>query len=150
MNDFLHGARRRAAASLAVTAALLVPLAVFGGPALAHSASAVHQYGHSSSSQYQYKVTICHHTGSKKHPWHQITISNKAVSAHLRHGDVLPPCPTTPFVKVKDHGNSSNHGNAGATTATTGGTKSHGDNGNHGEGDNGNHGNGNNGHHGKP
>jgi hypothetical protein len=39
------------------------------------------------------KVTICHHTGSKKHPFHTITVSANAVPAHLRHGDTLGPCP---------------------------------------------------------
>ena len=65
----------RALAAAAVTGALLVPMAVFGGPALARSgaaASSQYQYG-SGSSQYQYRVTICHLTGSKKHPGHTIT-----------------------------------------------------------------------------
>ena len=39
------------------------------------------------------KVTICHHTHSKKHPFHTITVSANAVPAHLRHGDTLGPCP---------------------------------------------------------
>ena len=56
-------------AGVAVTSALLVPLSIFGGPAFAGSGSAAGQYG-SGSSQYQYKVTICHLTGSKKHPAH--------------------------------------------------------------------------------
>ncbi|HYZ93905.1 MAG TPA: hypothetical protein VFA34_16150 [Actinomycetota bacterium] len=42
---------------------------------------------------YAGKVTICHHTGSKKHPFHTITVSANAVPAHLRHGDTLGPCP---------------------------------------------------------
>lgn len=35
----------------------------------------------------QGKTTICHHSA---HKYHQITISNSALPAHLRHGDVLP------------------------------------------------------------
>jgi hypothetical protein len=82
----------RAMAAAAVSGALLVPLAVFGAPALARSgAAASSQYG-PGSSQYQYRVTICHLTGSKKHPAHTITVSSRAVPAHLRHGDHLGAC----------------------------------------------------------
>jgi hypothetical protein len=89
-------------AGVAVTAALLVPLSVFGGPAFAGSGSAAGQYG-SGSSQYQYKVTICHLTGSKKHPARTITVSSKAVAAHLRHGDHLGRCTGTEKPKPKKH-----------------------------------------------
>jgi len=71
--------------------------------------------GNSSVAQYQYpagasptggvtgqgqgKTTICHHTGSSKHPWHTITVANPALPAHLRHGDTIGSCgvksPTT-------------------------------------------------------
>src|SRR4051794_4847374 len=33
----------------------------------------------------QPKVTICHRTGSKSHPWVQITVAQPAVKAHSRH-----------------------------------------------------------------
>lgn len=111
-----------------VSAALLVPLAVYGAPALAKSAA--HQYGPvcgqygSSGGQYgssdgeygsacgQYRVHICHRTHSKKHPWRIITVSNRAVKAHLRHGDTLPPCPLLPAAKNgKGHGHG--HGKPG-------------------------------------
>jgi hypothetical protein len=84
----------RTMAAAAVTGALLVPLAVFGAPALARSgaaASSQYEYG-SGASQYQYRVLICHVTGSKKHPAHTITVSSNAVRAHLRHGDHLGVC----------------------------------------------------------
>ena len=105
----------RTAALALVTLAVLVPLGVFGAPALARTASAVSQYGHSASSQYQYKVAICHHTHSKKHPWHVIVVSNKAVAKHmLRHGDTLAPCPTTaPSAPTHGHGNGNGNGNSG-------------------------------------
>ena len=126
--------------AVAVTGLLLVPLGVFGGPALARTASAVGEYGHSGASQYQYKVTICHHTGSTKHPWHLITISNKAVAAHLRHHDQLPPCPTT-STTTKQHGKPAS---AGSQNQSASNSQSH-------ENSAGDHGNGkNNGHHGKP
>jgi hypothetical protein len=44
------------------------------------------------------KTLICHRTHSKKKPWHLIWVSNHAVNAHLRHGDVLPTngqCPSS-------------------------------------------------------
>jgi hypothetical protein len=43
-------------------------------------------------SQYGKKVTICHHTHSKKHPFVTISISQNALPAHLRHGDTVGPC----------------------------------------------------------
>src|SRR5207237_3243155 len=44
------------------------------------------------------KTLICHRTHSKKKPYHLIRVSNKAVPAHLRHGDVYPTdgqCPSS-------------------------------------------------------
>ena len=47
-----------------------------------------------SSQQYQYdkKVTICHHTGSRTNPTVTITVSRNALPAHFEHGDTLGPC----------------------------------------------------------
>ncbi len=101
----------RTAALVLVTAAVIVPLGVFGAPALARTASAVSQYGHSGSSQYQYKVAICHRTHSKKHPYHVIVVSNKAAAKHmLRHGDTLAPCPTTAPAAPTQNGNGNSEG----------------------------------------
>lgn len=36
------------------------------------------------------KVTVCHPTGSKSHPYVKITVSKSAVKPGTRHGDVLP------------------------------------------------------------
>src|SRR5438309_962825 len=99
MRRLMDGTKRRLVAGLAVTAALLVPLAVLGGPALARSAASAseYEYDHSGSAQYQYKVQVCHQTHSKKHHWVRINISSAAVHAHLRHGDFIvsltSPCP---------------------------------------------------------
>jgi hypothetical protein len=38
------------------------------------------------------KVTICHKTGSRRHPRVTIRVSERAVRAHLRHGDRLGRC----------------------------------------------------------
>jgi hypothetical protein len=108
-------------AGVAVTAALLVPLSIFGGSALAGGSSA-------SASQYQYRVTICHLTGSKKHPARTITVSSASVAAHVRHGDHVGPCTAAdnkpkpkkhttttavttaaPTTSSSDHGNSQGH-----------------------------------------
>jgi len=42
------------------------------------------------------KISICHRTHSKKHPSHTISVSVHAWPAHLRHGDTLGACVTTP------------------------------------------------------
>ncbi len=135
--------RGRILGGIAVTAALLVPLAVFGAPALAKTAAAAsgHEYGPScgqygssggqygsaggqygsSGSQYgssscrQYRVTICHRTHSRKHPWVMITVNVHALNAHLRHGDTMPPCSAGPDTGTKKHhGHGHESGQAGA------------------------------------
>ena len=45
------------------------------------------------------KVSVCHRTGSKKHPFVTIKIAQSAVKAHLRHGDAFGSC-TTKTVKA--------------------------------------------------
>jgi hypothetical protein len=114
---------RRYMAAAILTVALIVPLAFYGGTGFAKSSSAA---------QYQYKVTICHHTGSKHHPMVTITVSNRAVLAHLaRHHDTLGACPPPPAASTTmtttaqtttsgtgpgnsgDHGNGKSNGNGG-------------------------------------
>jgi hypothetical protein len=121
------------------SAALLVPLAVYGAPAIAKSASSAshqyrsscHQYGSSggeygssggqygsSGGQYgsscrQYRVQICHRRHSRKHPWRLITVSSRAAKAHLRHGDTFPPCSFRPFAKKHGKGHEHVHGEQG-------------------------------------
>jgi ABC-type sugar transport system substrate-binding protein len=65
----------------------LTSLALLAGAGLAST-------GSSSSAAYQYgkKVTICHHTHSKKHPFVTITVAKAALKAHLKHGDTIGPC----------------------------------------------------------
>jgi hypothetical protein len=106
----------RTAALVLVTAAVIVPLGVFGAPALARTASSAD----SSSAQYQYKVAICHHTHSTKHPWHVINVAAAAVKAHLNHGDTLAPCPTT-APTAPTHGHGHGNGNAGTNGSNTNG-----------------------------
>ena len=42
-----------------------------------------------------HKVTICHHTGSKKHAFHPISVDEHALRAHTAHGDTVGSCPAT-------------------------------------------------------
>jgi len=82
-----------------VSVGLLVPLAALGASTSGQSASAA-----------QYKITICHHTHSKKHPTVTIRISNKAWKAHQRHGDTMGACPAPTNAK---HNNGQGHGDKG-------------------------------------
>lgn len=75
---------------LGLVAGVVTAFAVGGlGPV----ASAVSPSGESAAAkQYADKVTICHHTGSKKNPFRTITVSRNALKAHLKHGDTIGPC----------------------------------------------------------
>ena len=42
-----------------------------------------------SPAQAQYKVTVCHRTGSARNRWVPISVSSRALPAHLRHGDFV-------------------------------------------------------------
>jgi hypothetical protein len=75
------GRRLRLLVAALVSVGLLVPLAALGAGTSGQTASAA-----------QYKITICHHTHSKKHPMVTIRISNKAWPAHQRHGDTMGAC----------------------------------------------------------
>jgi hypothetical protein len=82
-----------------VTGAALASAALAGIRAL--------DLGPSAASQYPNKVTVCHRTHSKKHPWVKIRISPHALKAHLRHADFVVdeahPCPPTPAAGAKNH-----------------------------------------------
>ncbi len=80
------------------------------------------------------RVAMCHHTGSKKHPFHTISVDQHAVAAHLRHHDTLGACApastaaatakptvTTPQ-PAGDHGApSGDHGKSGDDHGSSGG-----------------------------
>ncbi len=54
------------------------------------------------------KVTLCHRTKSKKKPFVKVRVSERAVAAHLRHGDVMPnangDCPSNGSTNAKKKG----------------------------------------------
>jgi hypothetical protein len=84
------------------------------------------------------KVTVCHRTGSTKHPFHTITVAVPAVRAHLKHGDVLGPCTVATVAAMKKHGKGA--AKHTATTTTTSSTAqntstAHGNSGTHGNGE---------------
>jgi hypothetical protein len=93
-----------------VTGAALASAALAGFGAL--------NLGPAAASQYPKKVTVCHRTHSKKHPWVQIRISTHALKAHLRHGDFVvdanhpcpPPTAASAKNKNKHHGKHSGKG----------------------------------------
>jgi hypothetical protein len=93
-----------------VTGAALASAALAGMRAL--------DLGPAAASQYPKKVTVCHRTHSKKHPWVKIRISRDALKAHLRHGDFMVddthPCPpvTAASAKKKHHDTGKHHKNA--------------------------------------
>ena len=101
----------------------------------------------------QRKVTLCHRTHSRKHPFVTITVASAAVPAHLRHGDTLGAC-TTGGAKVHGRPGSTQPASGSTTDASGTGTGQTAGNGNgngkaggeHGNG--GSHGNGKG--HGKP
>jgi hypothetical protein len=78
-----------------VAAALLAGVVVLALGGLAYAATS----GHASAAQYQYKITICHHTKGKGGTHHvTISVSVRAWPAHQRHGDTMGPCSSQPNV----------------------------------------------------
>jgi hypothetical protein len=71
------------------------------------------------------KITICHKTGSAKHPYVEITISsNAAKNGHAKHqGDIIPApkngCPSTATEKVKDNDATENETDEDQDTGAT-------------------------------
>ena len=114
--------RYRLAGVAVISAALFVPLTVYGGTRFANSSSAA---------EYQYKITICHHTHSKKHPTVTIRVSSSAWAAHQRHHDTLGACPPPVSPAAVSHGSSSTgnsnaHGNSHSNGGGNGNAKGHG------------------------
>src|SRR5919201_1177015 len=68
------------------------------------------------------KTLICHRTHSKKKPFHLIWVSNHAVAAHLRHGDVLPTdgqCPSSVTTSTTTSSTTTTQSTTTESTTTT-------------------------------
>src|SRR5262245_4965437 len=99
--------RAKVAAALVVSAAVFVPLAFLSSTGVANTSAA----------QYQYRVTICHHTHSASNPMVTITISSAAWKAHQKHRDTLgscPPRPTTTASNSSPGQSGESHGKSGS------------------------------------
>jgi uncharacterized membrane protein YgcG len=138
----------RIASAGTAAAALLAAFAAVAGAGLQSTSSSASEYQYGPGShQYGQKVTLCHHTHSKKHPWVTITVGAPAVKAHLKHGDTPGACPAVvPAANTKKH-----HGHKGSDNSSTqntqGNSGSHGKSGDHGNsGGNGSSGGNGNGH----
>jgi hypothetical protein len=133
---------RRLATPVAVIA--LLAAGVFAAVSIASGGGLAHGITTGLTTTTGGKVAICHRTGSKKKPFHTITVAVSAVRAHLKHGDVLGPCTVATVAAMKKHGKGAVK-HTTTTTTTTGTTAqntptAHGNSGAHGNG--GEHGNG--------
>lgn len=122
----------RLASAGAAAAALLAAFAAVAGAGLSSTSSSASEYeygpgGHQYGTQ---KVTLCHHTHSKKHPTVTITVGAPAVKAHLRHGDTMGACPlVAPAANTQKHHGKGNSGDSSSTSGTQGNSGTHGNNG---------------------
>ena len=128
---------KRPAFAAAVTAATLVPLAVFGGVAFAKGGPSASEYQYGPSGGQYGKITICHHTHSKKNKQVTIRISPNAWPAHQKHGDTQGACDQSHSTKPgnTNPGNNGTHGNSGSSQSagTNGNSGNHRNSGNHGK-----------------
>src|SRR5436190_13925837 len=131
--------RRRPALGLRVAFAgsfaslIVVAFAAFGG--IGYAASAANSIAQTAqkvvtpkpkatsaaADQYVGKVTICHHTHSRKNPFVTITISQSALKAYLAHGDTIGPCSggVLGATATRSSGRSSGGGVLGATATSS-------------------------------
>jgi hypothetical protein len=82
--------RFRRGAAVGVVAGIAAAVATAGIASV--GAAGLPTGGSAVTKPYPEKVTICHRTGSKKHPFVTIRVSQNALKGHLKHGDSLGPC----------------------------------------------------------
>jgi hypothetical protein len=116
MNRFWRSGRVRFAAAGAVALAVAA-LASVGGVGYAARLVGVSNISPVAAQYPPSKVTICHHTHSQKNPFVTITVSERALPAHLGHGDTVGPCPQNSLTPeqgeklVQQHGKAQHHSN---------------------------------------
>jgi hypothetical protein len=116
MNRFWKSGRVRFAAAGAVALAVAA-LASVGGVGYAARLVGVSNISPAAAQYPPSKVTICHHTHSQKNPFVTITISERALPAHLGHSDTVGPCPPQSVAPeqgekpAKQHGKAQHHSN---------------------------------------
>jgi hypothetical protein len=138
------GRSARFALAGALAVGVLVAFAAVAGVGVTQNAAGAGQYQYGKQ-----KVTICHRTHSKKHPFVTITVGAPAVKAHLKHGDHLGACTGAELAKGKHNNgkhkgqNKPNHPSHPSHPSKPSGasTPSNGNNGN-GNGNNGSNGKG--------
>jgi hypothetical protein len=113
-NRFWKSGRVRFAAAGAAALAVAA-LASVGGVGYAASLVGVSNTSPVAAQYPPSKVTICHHTHSQKNPFATITVSERALPAHLGHGDTIGPCPQQSLTPeqgekpAKQHGKAQHH-----------------------------------------
>jgi hypothetical protein len=117
----MQGTTSRLTTVLAVVTALVAAMTIAGSTALAKGKPTPSVSTETTTeltvtvSQGTEKVQVCHHTHSKKKPFHTITVSASSVPAHVNHGDTVGPCQveapesvTSTTATAPTHGNSAN------------------------------------------
>jgi hypothetical protein len=123
MNRFWKSGRVRFAAAGAVALAVAA-LASMGG--VGYAARLVGGSNISAAAAAQYppsKVTICHHTHSQKNPFVTIIVSERALPAHLGHGDTVGTCPQQSLTPEQGEEPAKQHGKAHHSNGQQKGTK---------------------------
>jgi hypothetical protein len=82
--------RFRRGAAVGVVAGIAAAVATAGIASV--GAAGLPTGGSAVTKPYPEKVTICHRTGSKKHPFVTIRVSQNALKGHLKHGDSRGAC----------------------------------------------------------
>ena len=119
---------RRYAPVLAVTALLIA--GGFAAASIASGRGLASVSKTSTTSTTSHKVLLCHHTHSKKHPTHTISVDQHAVAAHLKHGDTQGACSGSAPKNNKNKNTSTTTTTTSTTSTTTHGNSGHTNNGN--------------------
>ena len=116
MNRFWKSGRARFAAAGAAALAVAA-LASVGGVGYAARLVGVSNISATAAQYPPSKVTICHHTHSQKNPFVTINVSERALPAHLGHGDTVGACPQQSLTSeqgekpARQHGKAQHHSN---------------------------------------